>query len=382
MKKSFIVLALLSMQIWGLVSCSKDTSPTPQITLGEELQQALDDGLASFKGKGVSATVIMPDGETWTGASGISYGTKPVTTDMQFGAGSIAKTFTAVTILQLVEENGITLDEPISRWISSYPHIDGSITIRQLLNHTGGLYDFVKNDDYWVNIFDEPSRVWTPEEIILEFNREPVYPKGTDWHYSNTGYNLLRMIIGELEGSGIPAVNEERFFQPLGLSNTFTTMGATLPPGVAHGWWDLNEDGNYDDFYSWQRTAFATGIGGEVFTTSEELAKWIKALFHDGIVLNAQSLDQMLTFHSPCTGEEYLSAGYGLGVVLFNPQQFNDIRLYGHSGNAPGYAAMAAYLPDYGVSIGLMDNTEEGEAMFMSISNILDVVVSHLETTQ
>ncbi len=73
-----------------------------------------------------------------------------------------------------------------------------------------------------------------------------------------------------------------------------------------------------------------------------------------------------------------MSAGYGLGVAKFNPQLFNGLEAYGHGGNAPGYAAGSVYLPDYDVSIGLMDNTEEGEAMALSIAGLISVITSHL----
>jgi len=68
--------------------------------------------------------------------------------------------------------------------------------------------------------------------------------------------------------------------------------------------------------------------------------------------------------------------------VKFNPQLFNGLEAYGHSGNAPGYAAASIYLPDYEVCIGFMDNTEEGESVGMSITNLLNVITSHLEDTR
>ena len=382
MKKMILLFFLLSLLTLNYMSCSKDSPVESNPTFSEKLQEALDNGLKSFNGKGVSASVIMPDGETWVGVSGISHGTTAIALDMPFAAGSIAKIFTATTILQLIEEGELTLEDSLYEWLPNYPYIDSTITIGQLLNHTSGLYNFVDNDAFWQAIFSEPSRIWTPEEMILAFNRESVFPKGTDWHYSQTGYNLLRMIITNITGSDIATVNGERFWSPLGLSNTFTSLGAALPTNTAHGWWDLDSDGNYDDFFSWQRTAFASGVGGEVFSTAEDLAKWSRALFHDKSVISQQSLTQMLTFHSPCTGEEFFCAGYGLGVSKFNPQLFNGLEAYGHSGNAPGYAAASVYLPDFDVCIGLTDNTEEGESVGASMTNLLNVITSHIEETQ
>ena len=383
MKKITSVTVIVCLLAMNFMSCSKDspTEPKKEPTFAEKLQQALDNGLESFNGKGISAAVIMPDGETWIGVSGVSHDTTPITPDMTFAAGSIGKIFTGVTILQLVEEGKISLEDSLFKWLPQYSYIDSTITIRQLLNHTSGLYNFVDNDDFWEAIFSEPSRIWTPEEMILAFNRESVFPAGTDWHYSQTGYNLLRMIIKNITGSEISKVNRDRFWIPLGLVNTYTSMGEDLSVEIAHGWWDLDGDGTYDDFTSWSRKAFASGIGGEVWSTAEDLAKWARALFHDKSLLSQGSLHQMLSFHSPCTGEEYFAAGYGLGAMKFNPQIVNGLEAYGHSGNAPGYAAASIYLPDYEVCIGLTDNTEEGEAIGMSATNLINVITSHLEET-
>jgi len=376
LRGSFNKATGLSIRSVYCPSCIDDT--TSALSLSEKLQKALDASLESGIGVGISAAVIMPDGETWIGVSGVSHGTTAITPNMRFAAGSIGKIFTATTILQLADEGLLTLEDSLHEWLPSFPYIDSTITIRQLLNHTSGTNDFVDNPAFWEAIFSEPSRFWTPEEIIRAFNREAVFPKGTDWNYSTTGYNLLRMIIKKITGLELSTVYSNRFWIPLGLNNTFTSMGDPLPANIVHSWYDLDDDGTYDDFFSWSRTAFDSGIAGEVWITAEDLAKWARAIFQDKIVLSQASLDQMLTFHSPCTGEEFFGAGYGLGVVKFNPQIVNGLEAYGHSGNAPGFAAACIYLPDYGVCIGLLDNTEEGESIGSGMSNLLTVITDYL----
>jgi hypothetical protein len=84
----------------------------------------------------------------------------------------------------------------------------------------------------------------------------------------------------------------------------------------------------------------------------------------------------MLTFHSPNPAEP-LIAGYGLGVVRFSPDLFNSLEIWGHSGNAPGYAAACLYLPEYDVSIGIMVNTEAGEAI-VTINDLLNILTEEL----
>jgi uncharacterized protein (TIGR02145 family) len=379
LRGSFSKTTGLSVRAVYCASCTDDTSQA--LTLPERLQKVLDSTLESGLGIGLSAAVIMPDGEIWRGVSGVSHGTTEITPEMQFAAGSIGKIFTAAASLQLAEEGSLALDDSLNAWLPDYPHIDNTITLRQLLNHTGGIADFVDHPAYWDSIFAAPERVWTPAEIVTTFAGEPLYPKGTGWNYSTTGYNLLRMIIMQITGSDLSAVYQERFWGPLGLTHSLTSLGDDLPADIAHSWYELHDAG-YEDFSSWPRTAFASGIAGEVWTTAEDLARWSKALFLDKTVISQSLLDQMLTFYSPCTGEEFFCAGYGLGAALFNPDIVYGEVAYGHSGNAPGYAAASIYLPDLGVCIGCLDNTEEGEAIGGCIGGLVAVISSWLSGGQ
>jgi uncharacterized protein (TIGR02145 family) len=366
----------LSVRALKCTSCSDDT--TSRLTLAEKLRAALDLSLVSSNGKGLSAAVIMPDGETWAGVGGVSHENIKIITDTRFSAGSIEKMFAAVTIMQLIQEQKLTLEDPLYKWLPPYPYVDSTITIRQLLNHTCGLYNYVNNRDFWDSWFREPSKFWSMEAVVTTFNRAPYYPRGTGWNYSQTGYNLLKIIIRKITGSEISTVNRDRFFIPLGLANTFTSMGEKLPGNIAHGWYDTDNDLEYEDFFYMQRTPFASGIGGEVWSTAEDLAKWGRALFHDKKVVNQTSLDQMLTFYSPCTGEEFFGDGYGLGVCRFNPQLIYGLKAYGHGGHGPGYAAGCIYLLDYEVCIGIMENTDGGECIGTCLTRLVKVVTSYL----
>ena len=187
------------------------------------------------------------------------------------------------------------------------------------------------------------------------------------------------MIIRKITGSEISTVNRDRFFVPFGLANTFTSTGEMLPGNIAHGWYDTDNDLEYEDFFSVQRTTFASGVGGEVWSTAQDLAKWARALFLDKKVVSRTSLDQMLTFHSPCTGEEFFTAGYGLGVGKFNPQLIYGLEAYGHEGHGPGYAAACIYLPDYEVCFGIMDNTDGGECIGTCLVKLVKVITSYFE---
>jgi CubicO group peptidase (beta-lactamase class C family) len=366
------------MLIISATSCSEESPVMNEnLTLSEKFQKALDDGIVKYGGKGISVAVIMPDGYTWKGASGISHGSVFVNTDMLFSAGSITKTFTAANIMLLAEEGKLSIDDLLHNWLPDFNNIDSTISLRQLLNHTCGIFDLVEHPDIWQEIlFSNPGKTWEIEEMINTFTLEPYFPKGTNWHYSNTGYLLLRIIIREASGNQISSEYRNRFFNPFDLTSSCLYIEEPLQHNVAHGWFDLNDDNQYEDLTQIPMTAFYSGAGGGVFCTAEDLAKWAKALLKDEIVVSNNSLAQMLNYHSPCPGENLVD-GYGLGVVDFNPSLFNGLRVIGHGGNAPGYAAASLYFPNIGVCIGIMDNTEEGDAMYI-INDLLNIIGNNL----
>jgi len=368
-------LMIISIVVLLTACGNKTTADLPVIPFGDQLQSALDSSLEQYGGKGISFAVIIPGYQPWTGVSGISHGTTPITPEMVFDAGSIHKSFTASAVLRLVEEGVLSLDDPISKWLPDYPNIDRTITVRQLLNHTGGVFDMVRDPAYWEAIISDPSRKWKGDETLTHFVAEPYFTKGNGWHYSTPGYILLRMIIEEATGQDLGTVYRSYLFNPLKLENSYLAIYEELPEKTARGWFDLDGDGAYEVLPS--SVAFNSSTYGAIFTNAEDLAKWANALFHEGLVLSQDSLDQAMVFE-PTTPDEPLTTGYGLGIARFSPQVFNDLEVIGHSGNAAGYAAGSLYLPDYGVSIGIMVNTHAGETMFV-INELLNIITTQLD---
>jgi CubicO group peptidase (beta-lactamase class C family) len=171
------------------------------LTMEQQLQAALDEGFAQVDdAKGFSVAVWTPTQPMWTGVAGVSHAAVPITHRTPFAAGSITKTFTALTILRLAELGILDLDDSLHSWLPDYTHVDRDITIRQLLNHTSGLSDFVDTPGWIIPILNEPNRVWGMEEYLLTSITAPYFAKGTAWSYSTTGYVLLRMIIEAATG--------------------------------------------------------------------------------------------------------------------------------------------------------------------------------------
>jgi len=375
--RTHVLLGVLLVVLFCAVSVVGFASNRTYAFLFGELQATIDRGATLGQAKGVSAAIIFPDGEIWVGTRGVSHGALPISPDTAFAAGSIAKSFTAAVILQLVEEGKLSLDDPIGKWLPAFAHVDPVIPIRLLLDHRSGLYQFIRHGGFWETMLGESSTWWTPEATLERYVLEPTFEPGVSFHYSQTNYTLLRMIIEEVSACRIDEQYRERVFEPLGFGRARTTPYERIPARTAHGWWDLDGDGAYEDFSFVSRTAFGSAIMGEVFCTATELAQWARALYVDRVVLDENSLREMLDFRSPCPGEPMV-AGYGLGAVCFAPELFNGLTVWGHSGNAPGYAAASLYLPDYGVCVGFMDNTEEGDAM-PALIELLTVTATWLD---
>lgn len=381
-QRTLILLVIVVIAVISIWWISTPHAPEPGPSLSEnalpfadELEAALENGLHQYGGKGISAAVIMPGYDPWIGVSGISHADTPITEDSLLSAGSITKNFIAVVVLQLSEEGILDLDDPLHKWLPDYPYVDNTITIRQLLSHTGGIYDFVRHPDFWDAVFSDRDRVWDIDDVLVSYLLEPYFPAGTSWHYSSGGYSLLRMIIQEATGSDVSTEIRNRILDPMGLEDTFYVLEESLPRPVAHGWFDLDGDDEYDDLSGEPTPAFYSAAGGGIFITAEDLVRWTHALYHDKEVVSAQLLEQMLDFYTVNDPNEPLVAGYGLGVVLFSPDLFNGEEILGHGGNAIGYAAASLYLPEYGASVAVLVNTEHGESM-PTVNDIISIITS------
>lgn len=332
--------------------------PYAQHALAQELQQALDEAREAGGIIGVSAAIQMPGQPLWTGASGISAESVPLSSDMYFGLGSATKNYVAALVLLLAEEGVLELDDPLSRWLPHHNNIDPSATIRQLLNHTSGIYNFTNHPDLWTTVLQDPTRFWTPEEV-LDFVGLPQFPPGTSWGYSNTNYTLLGMIVREATGSEVSVQLHQRIFDPLNLSHTFLEPEEATPGNMAHPWDDtFTSPGVYQDISGLPRTSTHSVVwtAGSMFSTASDAAKWLHALF-EGRVISSASLNQMLTFQpaNPGLGIN----GYGLGVLHV---ELSGRTFWGHGGDIFGYTTMLLYSPEKRTTLALLINQNPVDA--------------------
>ncbi len=327
----FIAVLILNTTAYGFDS-----------TLSAKLQFAIDSIRASQNFKGVSSSVFIPGQGLWQGVSGISHSSVSITGGMYFGIGSNTKTFMAALTMKLAEMNVLNVDDSLHRWIPAFQHVDSSITIRQLLNHTSGIFDISQKPGYPDSILADPKRNWTPEEVLNTFLAAPYFPKGQGFRYSNTNYIILGMIIRNASGSAVHLKLRELILDPSGLENTFLAVEENVPDTVAHPW------ANGFDISGTPRVSLlsAAWTAGAMYSNSENMSRWYQHLF-GGQVISQASLTQMLSF------TQQSNLAYGLGVTRYN---FSGRILFGHSGDIRGYTSSMLYDTAMNMSITVLVN--------------------------
>ncbi len=362
----------------------------PGAPIGPALQAAMEESIKNSGAVGVSAAVVFPAGEMWAGTAGISHAGVPLTTDMLFGIASVQKNLQAALALKLIEEGAIGLHDPLRKWLTPTPAIDGAITIRQLLNLTSGIKNFVGHPKSpfrigYVHIdFDH---TWTWQEIQDVFIDGPSFPPGTRCEYSSTNYIVLKQIIEKAARSKQSKLAEDRLLKPNRLDHTWVDFSRPFPERmrVAHGWFDTNDDGLPEDISGDSLNWIASLSPMLVYSTPSDVANWMHALYHRKTVLKAETLEAMLDFGGPVDGEP-LMKGYGLGVVDINlgaiMPQWAHVRIYGHLGSGFGHLTFAGYLPEYGVALAMMSNRggdrDSERAIGIAGSAVMDVLLRHL----
>ncbi len=314
----------------------------------------LDQQRTSLNIPGMTAAIIFPDGSIWSGESGQAQVSpaQPASVDTPFVAGSITKTFVAATIMQLADEGSLSLDDPLSNWLPDYPRAD-QITLRMLLSHTSGVFNLYESPNYSRLVVRHPHRTWTPQEVLDNLVEAPYCDPGACYHYSNTGFLLLGMIIEAQTGKPLGTVFRKRFFTPLGLNATYFQGDGPPPASSARGYIG-SKAGNVaiDDGSAYRPTQSEGTViwaAGGIVASARNLARWARALY-GGDVVSADALSQMTDFvFRPGPQGGY----YGLGTRM---RAFDGINMEGHTGTLRAFNAAMWYLPSLDLTVVVMTN--------------------------
>ncbi|WP_329124516.1 serine hydrolase domain-containing protein [Streptomyces sp. NBC_01353] len=270
----------------------------------------------------------------------------PMAPDLKFRAGSVTKTFTATVVLQLVAEHRVRLDDTVQSLLPDQVRTDNAlsgapITVRQLLNHTSGLYDYI---DGLLPHFRSIDQYWPREQLIGIGLAQPRYfpAPGTRFRYSNTNFLLLDLIVERVTDHDLRTNLERRIFNPLGLRDTSYPLAQTTIDGAhVHGYADVSPLlPNAPEATRFDVTAFSpseAGASGALVTTAADTARFYRALLQ-GRLLPSALLRAMLTDTVPTTGSAPPAVAYGLGMYVYATACG---LAYGHGGSAPGYLTFA-----------------------------------------
>jgi CubicO group peptidase (beta-lactamase class C family) len=328
----------------------------------------LDDVLTAYVERGLPGVALRVErgGETlFSGAAGVASIEKqtPLRADDRFPIYSIAKTFTATVALQLVDEGVFTLDDTVAEWLDDpvverIPHIE-EMKLRQLLNHTSGVYDYADADSpFWQDAFygpaADPTRAWAPEELLAYADgaeHAPYFPPGADYHYANTDYVLVGLMIEAATGNRLADELRSRILDPLALTDTSLVDDESANPDHVDGYHLI--DGQLTNV-SAINLSWAWAAGGMVSTTTD-LARFARAVF-SGELLSAESFAAMFTVVPGA------APGLESGLGIYTSETANGT-LVGSDGSGAGYNSAMMRLPEADVTVILLINKapDEGE---------------------
>jgi CubicO group peptidase (beta-lactamase class C family) len=351
----FIVIALISIS--PVFAQDSDTFPPDML---EAIQNQMDRNTANQSPPGMVAWVDAP-GLHFEGASGYAHLNEdiPMTPDRAFKIGSITKLFTATVILQLMEEEVLTLDDALTFWLpemaEGFTHGD-QIRIRHLLNHTSGLDNFGLHPDLFTDVVAgltidlETQRATgecnnAPMADVLAcyaFDQPALFEPGAPnrWEYSNTGYNLLGMIIEAATGNSLADEYRTRVLGPLDMTGTYLECYEEPTGDLVSGYTDLL--GPVLEVSHIGEGSLNWAAAGMI-STAPDLIIFARALFtgqlFDDPATLAIMVEPLPLFH------------YGFGVQITDDN-------WGHGGGTTGFASRLVYWPELDVVIVVLFNDE------------------------
>ncbi|MGW6741192.1 serine hydrolase domain-containing protein [Streptomyces sp. NPDC055025] len=322
-------------------------------------QRALDAAVR----EGVPGALAQVTGRegVWNGNAGVANratGRERLPQD-RFRVGSITKTFVATVLLQLEAEGRVDLDDTVDSVLPGLVRGNGhdgrEITLRQLLNHTSGIYNYTSDAGFIGKIFGDGFfqhryDTWSPRDLVgVALAHRPAFEPGTDWSYSNTNYVLAGLVIEKLTGRPYATEIDRRILRPLGLRATSvpgTDARMPRPAGRAYSMFSPDPAAPVHDVTELNPTV--AGASGAMISTTGDLNRFYSALL-TGELLPKRQLDEMKTTVP-------LSDGYAYGLGLQSHELPCGTEVWGHDGGIHGSSSAAATTADGRHSIALNYN--------------------------
>jgi D-alanyl-D-alanine carboxypeptidase len=310
---------------------------------------AVIDGFVTAGAPGAMA-YVRNDRATWWVSSGTrELGThRPIHPRDRVRVASNTKMFTAAVVLQLVAEGRLGLDDSVERHlpglVSGTGYDGAAITVRQLLQHTSGMADYIKDVLADPEAADHP---WEAVDLVhIGLSHPPLFAPGAGWGYSNTGYLVLGMIVEAVTGRDIGTEITERLIEPLRLRDTSYPEDRTIPGRHAHGYFAFPGQPLADIT---ELEPSIPGAAAALISTGPDLTRFVRALLAGRVLPPAQLAEMRTTV--PAEGSDY-----GLGIREV-PLPCGGVA-WGHAGNMPGFDSFTAA-------------TEDGRSVFVVVNGPL-----------
>jgi len=325
---------LLIVLITSLTGCGMDVEVEDEVD--QLFQDYAGDGMP-----GASVMVIQNGRPVLTksyGLANVETGAR-VESSTNFRLASITKQFTATSILMLVDEGKLSLNDSIRQHFPEFPEFADGITIRNILQHTSGIEDYepIYGDRFPAQVTDRGV-----VEIISK-TEGTMFAPGSQYSYSNSGYAILAVLVENLSGKTFPEFLQENIFTPLAMSNTVALVGGvTMVPNRSFGYSVADGNVTFSDQSAWSAVL---GDGG-IYSSVEDLFKWDQALYDNGLI------SAELRAESWTPGLE----NYGFG---FRIDSYNGYKRYHHSGSTSGFRNHMQQYPDERLTVIILTNRAE-----------------------
>ncbi len=384
---TFFACMLLALTVGGCKS-GREIAKPPAPSSFPPQQQAqfrtiVTTALQEGRIPGAIVGIWSADKGNWVEAFGVADTATgdAMTTDHQVRIGSITKSFTATVILQLVNEGKIDLDDSIEKYVKKHRLTIANgkdITIRMLLNHTSGLFSYTDDPALEAVSYANLLLYWTPEELInYAVSHRDTSAPGEAFHYSNTGYALLGLIIEDETGHKLHDEIQHRLLTYLNMTRTRFPVGPEMDAPYARGYMG-NEDlfklsMNLRDTQQPQGMTDVTAFnpswawaGGGMVSAIHDLKLYAKLLATGDLVHKKLHRERLKTVP---IGPGETGAGYGLGIV--NLQGF-----LGHGGDIPGFNCAMYHSPELDATFIVLLNRQPNKADAMNhiLLKLVDVV--------
>lgn len=262
------------------------------------------------------------------------------------GLASITKQFTSVSILILMEQGKLSLQDPLSKFIPDFPR-GNEITMHHLLNHTSGIKDYTRIPEFR----DKTRLEMTPEEIISSFKNLPLEFNPNEQHaYSNSGYVLLGYIIEQLSGMSYGDFLHKNIFDKLGMKNSYYDDSYKIIPNRANGYQLYEGDYENADYMS---PSFPYAAGS-LMSTVDDMFLWSKAV-QNNTLISEKSKRMAFTNHSLTNGK---LTNYGYGWFINELAGMTSIE---HTGGINGFSTSGIYVPGKNIYAIVLTNRNDGK---------------------